>query len=179
MRIPQDIAYGPPDATGDYQSIPAYLRPYDGHTLWGDMCGYGQITQASGAQNIGEYGGWVSVAKQALIDLGYDVANVFDVVDDEFTFNVNAFQEAAVGTLVETPGYLDPATTKILQESYKTVFDTTIELMPVYPTETGIAVGWPSPDVKREERGIGKALAAVGVLIAGIVGVNLIFGATK
>jgi len=153
-----------------------YLRihPIPIHLPNAGYVGYGAPIAAahSSAPNVGEYNGWVALAKSALLDLGIgDITDTTDILDDDFTFAINQFQEE-YGDLyeLEATGYLDPKTTGALIDVYEQVYETVPPLVPVYYDEEGVLiVGYPKKKGMSTGMkwglGLGAAALIVGVAV--------------
>lgn len=123
----------------------------------------------SDAENVGEYNGWVSMAKGVMVDLGIEhVDNTIDEIDSAFTDGVHAFQEEYAELYdLEPTGWLDPKTVKALQTVYSQVYGSVPPLVPIYPTGEGLMVGYPA-----KEKG-GKSIAGplIGIGLCAAVAV--------
>jgi len=159
-----NVAYGPVAYHGPYCTPQTYR-------------GYGQ-------SDVGEYNGWVSAAKEALRDLGYEMPDLLDVIDEPFTFAVATFQRtySELYGLTET-GYLDPKTTEALQLVYAAGGQMAPVLMPIYMTDAGLVIGWPGEpqEVKplpttKEGPGVGTVVGALGVIAGVVVAVGIAIG---
>jgi hypothetical protein len=139
--------------------------------------GYGAPIAAphSSAPNVGEYNGWVSLAKQAMTDLAVGpVTNVYDEIDGAFTDGVYEFQSEYADLYGLTPsGWLDPATVKAIQDIYEKVLGPVPPLVPVYMKGDELIVGYPST---KKSSGVGVAFTAIGLTLVGLGVVGLVLG---
>jgi hypothetical protein len=161
--------YGPPDGAVRYLRI--HPRPINLPNT--GYLGYGAPPIAAvhpAAPSVGEYNGWVSLAKVAMVELGIaNAVDTTDILDSSFTDAVFAFQEE-YGKLfgLEPTGYLDPETTKALSTVYEQVFGSVPPLAPVYLDDQGeLVVGYPT--TKKKGSGWGTAIA-IGLLGLGFIG---------